>query len=194
MKRSTKYIEINFCLLQGKVSRNILRVFPNKIFWIITKSFLTNKGHINGEKIILKCDIETISGTSVLAEMFKSQYINIVEKTSEKKPSHFAWDNNVSGTTQAIDLIVQSYLDHSSISHIKTTSKNQIVSITSSSNACGTNPEEIFELLSALDIKATVRFDMIPPILVKIAPIVLYQPLSNAINNSSSKGIFSIRC
>ena len=115
-------------------------------------------------------------------------------KNIGKKASHFDWDNNVSGTTQAIDLIVQSYLDHSSISHIKTTSKNQIVSITSSSNACGTSPEEIFELLSALDIKATVRFDMISPKLVKIAPIVLYQPLSNAVNNSSSKGIVSIRC
>ena len=57
----------------------------NKFFWNITKSFLTNKGHINGEEIILKCDNETVSGSSVLAEMFKSQYINIVEKTLEKR-------------------------------------------------------------------------------------------------------------
>ena len=40
-----------------------------------------------------------------------------------------------------------------SIDRIKTTSKNQISSITSSSYACGTNGEEIFELLSALDTK-----------------------------------------
>ena len=101
------------------------------------KPFLTNKGHINGEEIILKCDNETITESSVLLEMFNSHYINIVEKTSGKKPSHFARDNNVSGTRQSIDLIAQSYLDHSSISRIKTTSKNQISSITSSSNACG---------------------------------------------------------
>ena len=127
---------------------------------------------------------------SVLAEMFNSHYRNIVEKTSGKKPSHFVRDNNISDTRQAIYLIVQSYLDHSSINRIKTTSKNQISSITSSSNACGTNPEEIFELLSALDIKKAVGFDMIPLKLVKIAASVLCQPLSIAINNSLSKGIF----
>ena len=65
---------------------------------------------------------------------------------------------NVSDTKQAIDLIVQSYLDHSSINCIKTASKNQIPSITSSSNACGINPEEIFEYLRALDKKKSVGF------------------------------------
>ena len=39
---------------------------------------------------------------------------------------HFARDNNISDTTQATDLIVQSYLDHYSINRIKTTSKKQI--------------------------------------------------------------------
>ena len=85
------------------------------------KPFLTNKGHINGEEIILKCDNKTITESSMLAEMFNSHCINIVEKTPGKKASHFACDNNVSYTTQAIDLIAQLYLDHSSI---KTTSKN----------------------------------------------------------------------
>ena len=73
---------------------------------------------------------------------------------------------------------------------IKTTSKNQIPLITSSSNACGANPEEIFELSSALDIKKGLGFDMIPLTFVKIAVSVLFEPLSNAINNSVSKGIF----
>ena len=42
----------------------------------------------------------------MLAEMFDSHYINIVEKTSGKEPSHFARDNSVSDTRQGIDLIV----------------------------------------------------------------------------------------
>ena len=63
-------------------------------------------------------------------------------------------------------------------------------SITSSSNVYVTNPEEIFELLSVLDIKKAVGFEMIPTKLVKMAASVLCQPLSNAINNSLSKGIF----
>ena len=49
---------------------------------------------------------------------------------------HFVRDNNVSDTTQATDLIVQSYLDHYSINRINTTSKKQISSIEFSSSAC----------------------------------------------------------
>ena len=45
--------------------------------------------------------------------------------------------------------------------------------------------------MSALDIKKTVGFDTIPPKLVKIAANVLCQPLSNAVNNSLSKDIFT---
>ena len=71
------------------------------------------------------------------------------------------------------------------------TSKNQIPSITSSSNALGTNPEEIFELLSGLDIKKTVGFDMAPPKFVKIAASVLCQPLLTEINNSFSQKAYS---
>ena len=107
-------------------------------------------GKVNGEEIILKSDNETTPDSSVLLNVkltlhkycrkdIWSHYINIVEKTYGKKPSHFACDSNVSGTTQAIDLIVQLYLDHSSINLIQATSKNQIRSITSSNNVCGTS-------------------------------------------------------
>ena len=75
------------------------------------KPFFTNNGHINRKELILKCDNnETVTESSVLAEMFNSHYINIVEKTSRKTPSHFARDKNVSDTRQAIDLIAQSYI------------------------------------------------------------------------------------
>ena len=122
------------------------------------KPIPTNKSHIiNREEIILKSDNEAVTDSSVLAEMLDSHYINIIEK------NHFARGNNVSDTTQAIDLIVQSYLGHSSIHRIKTTFKNQILSIKSSKNVCGTNPEEIFKLLSVLDTKNAVGIDMIPP-------------------------------
>ena len=94
-------------------------VVSNKIIWSMMKPFLTNKGHINGEEIILKCDNETVTESSVLAEMFNSHYRNIVEKTSGKKPSHFPRNNNVFDTRRAIDFIVQPYLDHSSVNRIK---------------------------------------------------------------------------
>ena len=120
--------------------------------------FPANKGHIiNREEIILKSDIEAVTDSSVLAEMLDSHYMNIIEK------NHFARDNNVSDTTQAMDLIVQSYLGHSSIHRIRTTFKTQIPSIKSSNNVCGTNPEEIFKPLSVLDTKKAVGVDLLLP-------------------------------
>ena len=76
------------CLLEGKVLRNISRTFPKMVlfktkqFWSMMKPFLTNEDHNNGEEIILKCDNQTITESSMLAEMFNSHYMNIVEKTS----------------------------------------------------------------------------------------------------------------
>ena len=64
-------------------------IVTNKIFWSMIKPF-TNNGHINGEEIILKFDNGTITGSTVLAEMINSNYINNIEKTPVKKPSHLA--------------------------------------------------------------------------------------------------------
>ena len=77
----------------------IFHVVTKEIFWSMIKPFLTDKGHVNREEIILKSDNETVTDNSVLAEMLNSHYINIVEKTSGKKPSHFASNNNISDTT-----------------------------------------------------------------------------------------------
>ena len=109
---------------------------------------------------------------------FNFHYIDIVEKSCGKKPSQCACDKNATNTRQAIHLVVQLYLDHPSINRIRTISKNQTSLITSSSNACGINPVGTFALLSAFDIKKAVRFDMIPPQLVKTAASVLYQHFS----------------
>ena len=47
----------------NKYFKNISKdgVVRNKNFWSMTKPFLTSKGHINGQEIILKCDNETIT-------------------------------------------------------------------------------------------------------------------------------------
>ena len=84
-------------------------------------------------------------------------------------------------STHITEILSKRHLEKSQV--IKATFKIQIPSITSSSNVCETNPEEIFELLSAVDTKKALGFDMIPPKLVKMAASVLCQPLSNAINN-----------
>ena len=98
-----------------------------------------------------------------MAEIFNSHYINITKKASGKKPfysrlfskcdhirsflriwSHLLKKSLIESFIfcAVIDLIARSYLDHSSINRMKSTSKNEIPSITSSSNFCGTNAEK----------------------------------------------------
>ena len=110
----------------------------NKTFWSIIKPSLTNKGDISREEIILKTDCEIITDSTMLDEMSNSHFINIFKKVfRKKKQGHSACDKKISDTTPPIDLIVQSYLYHSSISHIKTTSKSQTPSFTFSNNFVG---------------------------------------------------------
>ena len=181
------------CLLGRKVLRNGLKVFSkdgvvtNKHFWSIIKSFLTKKGHINREEVILR--IEKITDSSVLAEMFNPFYISIVKKTSWKKPSHFARENNVSDTTQATALIDQSYLDHSSIKRIKTMTKNQIPSLQLLAMFVGQIQKKYLNIWVYLTQKMLLVFDMIPPKLAKMAASALRQALSNTMNNRLSNGI-----
>ena len=75
-------IQRNKCMSLRKKSiekyfKNISKegVVSTKNFCSMTKPFLTNKGHINGEGIILKCDNETITESSVLAEMLITQIL-----------------------------------------------------------------------------------------------------------------------
>ena len=125
----------------------------------------------------------------MLAEMFNSHYINIVENTSGKKPSHFPRDNKISDTTQTMHINVQQYLDHSNINRIKITSKIRSPLLNFLKNF-GANAEKICKILSVIYTQKTVGFGMIPPKLFKMAESVLFQPLSNEINNSLSKDNF----
>ena len=116
MKTSTtqrnKFVSYRNKSIKKDISKGAVK---NNFFWSIIKPFLTNKGYINGVEITLKTDNETITYSSVLTEMFHSDYINIVAKTSGKKSNHFARQNKISDTTEAINLIFQSYLNHSSV-------------------------------------------------------------------------------
>ena len=67
-------IQRNKCVSVKKKSikkyfKNISKdnVVTNKNFWSVIKPFPTDKGHINGEEIILKCDNETITESSLFS-------------------------------------------------------------------------------------------------------------------------------
>ena len=120
----------------------------SKILGGMIKPFLTNKVHIKGEEIISKTENEIMKDNTVMVQLISHK---LCQKSVWKK-SHFAHDK-MPHTTQAIYLIFQSYLVHSSNNRINSISKNQISSIVFSRNFCGTKAEEIFKLLNALYTK-----------------------------------------
>ena len=137
----------------------------------------------------MKTDNKAITNSSVLAEMSNSQYIHIAEKTAGKKPSHFARDNNIVGTTQALDFMFNriSLILASIVLRLRPIIKSSQLHLL---ETCGANAEEMSKLLSALDTTKAVGYDMV----VKMAASFLCQSLSNVINNSLTRGIFPDDC
>ena len=94
-------------------------IMTNKKFWGTVKSFLTNKGCISGDFISIEKDGELISNEKELVEIFDRNYINIVEKTSGKKPSSLGNCLNASEDEKTVIEIISAYSKHPSIQKIK---------------------------------------------------------------------------
>ena len=58
----------------------------SKKFWRIVKPFLTKNGCISNDFKGIENEGNLICNEQVLVELFDEHYINIVEKTSGKKP------------------------------------------------------------------------------------------------------------
>ena len=63
-------------------------VMANKEFWNLVKPFLTNKGGLSESDYLLVKDDRIITNDNELVEAFNYHYINIVEKSSGKKPQN----------------------------------------------------------------------------------------------------------
>ena len=158
-------------------------IVTNKNFWSIIRPFLTNKGIISGTDITLIENDKIVNDDNELAEILNDHYINIVERSSRTKPNKIQNNEN---DQLAINFIKNSFISHPSLQKIKinfgTTKTVNIFPHTSTS--------DIKMLLKAIDPNKATGIDNIPPKLVKLASDVISAPLSNAINNSLSSGIF----
>ena len=59
----------------------------HRTFWKTVKPFLTNKGCMTNDCINIEKDGDIVRDDKVLVELFNENYINIVEISSENKPS-----------------------------------------------------------------------------------------------------------
>lgn len=65
-------------------------IISNQDFWKLVKPYLSNKGGLHGNDITLVKGDKIITNDKELAEVLNDHYINIVEKSSGKKPSSIA--------------------------------------------------------------------------------------------------------
>ena len=78
-------------------------------------SFLTNKGHLNHQNIMIFDGKKIVTNETELVEAFNNHYINTVEKSSGKKSRHVAHDNDIENKRIAIQVINKYFENHPSI-------------------------------------------------------------------------------
>ena len=76
------------------------RIMTNKQFWKTMKPFLTNKGCLENNDIILLDGEEMITNDRILAKRLNEHYIDIVERSSGFKPSKMSFSVFVTKTIQ----------------------------------------------------------------------------------------------
>ena len=87
----------------------------NKEFWNLVKPFLTNKGGLSESDYLLVKDDRIITNGNELVEAFNYHYINIVEKSSGKKPQNLGDKHKLKRDKEIIQLILEKYANHPSI-------------------------------------------------------------------------------
>ena len=86
-----------------KITKN--GIVTNKNFRKTMKSFLINKGKLGNPEFMLQDKGNIVSDESVLVKTFNEHYVNIVEKSSGKKPTNISQEYGDMSDTEANNLI-----------------------------------------------------------------------------------------
>ena len=102
-------------------------IATSKNVWNLIKLFLTSKGHLNHQDIMIFDGEKIITNETELklVEVFNNHYINIVEKSSGIKSRHVARDNNIENKRIAIQVIKKYFENHPSIKQIQENFQHQ---------------------------------------------------------------------
>ena len=94
----------------------------NSKFQAAIRFFLTIKGIITSNEILLKQGYGVINNEGKVAEFFSNVYMNAVENTAGKKPLSVLDKGNATFST-AINTILEEYKYHPSVLKVKKSSK-----------------------------------------------------------------------
>ena len=154
----------------------------SKDFWNTVKPFITNKSGLTRSDIAIIYNDKIITDESKLTEIFNTEYINIVERSTGSKPETLSGkvsDDN----TFLISEIVDKYHNHPSILKIKEIEDDR----QSTFDFHEVNENDVSKLFDVLKSKISAGEDKIPVKLVKLAKPFLVKPLTKAINSSIRK-------
>ena len=161
----------------------------NKQFWKTMKPFLTNKGCIENNDIILLNGEVMITNDKIAAKRFNEHYINIVERTSGFKPSKM-WYSVKSRNNNFLRSIANQYKDHPSIVNIKQSALNNTHMNTSPFSTDEVTPDKVNSIIKSLDANKAPGTDKIPMKLITLASDFLSKPILKALNNFISSCTF----
>ena len=150
----------------------------NQDFWNLVKPFLSNKGGggLHGTDITLVKEDKIITDDRELAEVFNDHCIDVVEKSSGKKPSSIAENAPSSDDRCIVRLILQQYQNHPSVLAIIQSLENPFNTF----SLHEVSTEDVLRLLRAINDKKSTGEDKIPPKLVHLAARELSVPLTLA--------------
>ena len=127
-----------------------------------------------------------ITDDQELTEIFNDHYVNIVEKSSGKKPSSLAKNTGISDDRQIVRLILEKYKNHPSVLAIIQNPEQVLNTFTF--HEIGN--QEVMQLLKSLDGRKSTGEDQIPSKLVSLASNELTVALTMAINCSIRNSSF----
>ena len=158
----------------------------SKSFYKLLKPYLTNKGSlVNNDLILIESD-EMISESSEVAEIFNDYFVNIVRTSTGVNPNNIKdfLPKNVCNT-EVVENIIQHYQDHPSILKIQ-----ECVKHTETFSLKHVTPGEVNDHLKKLNEMKSTGDDKIPVKILKISANILDKPLTKVINSSINNMAF----
>ena len=146
------------------------------------KPFLTNKGCLENNGIILLDGEKMITNDRILVKHFNERYINIVECSSGFKPPKILFSVE-SKTNHFLKSIVNQYKDHPRFVNIRKNALNNTHMDISSFSTDEVTPKKVNSIIKSLDTNKASGTDKIPVKLLILASDFLSKPISKALNN-----------
>ena len=161
-----QYFELNCNCANNSTPKN---------FWNTIKPFMSNKTSSQNNNITLFENDRIINDPKEVCNIFNSHFANCAKSIGFSEPL---------SDSETIDDIVSQFENHPSIKSIK--EQNFV----SSFDFSPVTFDQVYKLLSEVNIRKSTGCDRITPRIFKMSAPVLYEPLTNLINMSISLNFF----